>query len=124
MGEIGTWISHGNVANPGCGVAGSLMELGNMQDWILSGLEGGVDESDGSGEATDDYDDSDDGEEKIIYFYRVAKNWIAFFVSPPALIRIAELEGQRDGAVKNGRWAFQRPIIGVLTPRPPLSVNF
>ena len=63
MGEIDTWISHGNVVNPGYGVTGSLMELGNIQDWMLSGLEREIDESDESGEAADDSDDSDDDEE-------------------------------------------------------------
>ena len=48
---------------PGYGVAGSLMELGNIQDWMLSGVEREVDESDESGEAADDSDDDDDDEE-------------------------------------------------------------
>ena len=48
---VGTWISHGNVVNPGYGVTGSLMELANIQDWMYSGLEREVDESDESGEA-------------------------------------------------------------------------
>ena len=64
MGEIGTWISHGNVVNPGYGVTGSLMELANIQDWMYSGLEREVDESDESGEAADDSDSDDDEEDE------------------------------------------------------------
>ena len=62
MGDVDVWISHGNVLNPGCSVTGSLMELGNIQQCALLGLEREVDESDESGEAAGD-SDSDSGDE-------------------------------------------------------------